>query len=57
MSLVLPLVLGLVLLHDLVPCRLLHLLLVVHLLLVLLFLVHPTQDLYIYICVCKQIHW
>jgi heme A synthase len=46
-----PLVLGLVLLHDLVPCRVLHLLIVLHLLfalillIVLLIMVHQTQDL------------
>jgi hypothetical protein len=56
LSLVIPLVLGLVLLHDLVPCCLLHLLIVLLLLIVmhllimlllvmLLILVHPTQDL------------
>jgi hypothetical protein len=51
LSLVVPLVPGLVLLHGLVPCRVLHLLLIVlHLLIVLLLsvlliLVHTTQDL------------
>jgi hypothetical protein len=35
---------GLVLLHGLVPCHMLHLLIVSHLI-VLLFWVHPTQDL------------
>jgi hypothetical protein len=39
LSLVVPMILGLVLLHSLVTCH------VQHLLIMLLFLVHPTQDL------------